>query len=155
MNNSESSARLLNVNKDYIDSAILEGINNSSVQKFVFSTVNKSDNSEIDMNDFSNNIAIIMSMKSSVEPILNNNFSSTVLKKYGNKLTSALNDGISSTEVISFLQKTDDKNMGRTLEFISDIKSNEKSVSLNNKENVTQFQKVFVKKDQYELNPKK
>ena len=143
-NNSISSAKKLDINKEYIDSAILEGINNNAITGYFEQLV---ENPTVNKDSFISYVSNIVTMKSSVEAVNNNYYSSNYFKNNGNKFYSALSDGITSQEVISHLQKTSDKDMGSLLEFITSIKSVEKSISLSSMEKEKSFQKVYSKQD--------
>ena len=135
---------LENFNKDNIDSAILNGIENVSIQKYLFGILESPD---IDFEQFKRKIDIIVDMreKDSGEFVsYDNNYESDYMKAKGKKIVGAMTYGISQKGVIGCLQSVGDVKLGEALSVINDIKS----VSMNYvNENNLEHQKVKVLKD--------
>lgn len=131
------------VKRDNVIDAINNGINSSTIKQTLLLLDEKYGNMEYVPKQYMMVIEDICNLKN-VPGASNNNYSSTYFKSNGHKLDSAINDGISKEEIISFFSNNELNNSNHMLMFISGIKGIEKKNSVTNERG---YQKVLEKKE--------
>lgn len=132
--------------KESFNAAIIEGIDSTAIATTLNELLNRLNESEITKSTFKDAIDIVLDIKSSTKDNSDYEYLSNYMKENGSKLISALENGISSIELSSYLRnsdtnlKSDVVNLIATLkEMDMRIKAVTEELNKNNK-----FQKVLV-----------
>lgn len=147
-----SISNLINDNEEYINDAINNGIDANAVNSTVEDMINKADEIGKTPIQVKESIETIVSMKNDVDSKVDENYSSEFVKNNSSKIISALNDGITSNEVVSTLinstnnanTKKDKKHLKFVIKLVSKMKKKELVL---NKQNVEKksYQKKLIK----------
>ena len=146
--------KIVSENENNIKEAINSGISNEAVGATLDDVINVADSKEKVPVQVKNTVAAIVEMKSDVENKIDPNYASEYVKKNNEKISAALEEGITPKEVANTLinstEKSNSKKGKKHLKFIVRLisKMKRKELKLNkNKENVEQkgYQRVLNK----------
>lgn len=144
--------KIVSENENNIKEAINSGISKEAVGATLEDVVNVADTKEKVPVQVKNTVAAIVELKSDVENKIDPNYASDFVKKNNEKITAALEEGITPKEVATTLinstEKSNSKKGKKHLKFIVRLisKMKRKELKLNkNKENIEQkgYQRVL------------
>lgn len=132
------------VNRENIIDAINEGINAETIQDTIVLLDSRYSNLSYIPKQFKTIIDGVCALKQDVVSDNNSEYSSTFFKENSSKLKAAINDGISSSEIVNYFNNTDINLCDNTIRLISGLKGREKRINLSREKG---YQKKLLKED--------